>query len=357
MKRKQYIPVALIFVLAILVLIFYNPPTKYKTLNGETQGTYYNIKFEDRPSRNLHRKIDQQLEKFDLSLSSYKPNSIISKINNNQQEVKTDKYFRTVFNKAEEVYHLTDGAFDITVAPLVNAWGFGPKSSIKVDSSKIDSILNFVGMDKISLKKNYVVKSNPNVQLDVNAIAQGYSVDVICDFLERKSISNYLVEIGGEVRAKGINPKGEIWRIGIDKPFDNNFSPGKYVQAIIALNNKALATSGNYRKFHEIDGVKYSHSINPKTGYPINSRLLSTTVMAEDGITADAFATAFMIMGLQKSILFLSKHKEIDAYLIYNDDEGNYKSYITPGMKNSIKIEYSESKSDSTSVADTSKNQ
>ncbi|MBN2485091.1 MAG: FAD:protein FMN transferase [Bacteroidales bacterium] len=337
MKRKQLIPVAIIFSLAFVLLFFYKPLAVYKdTLHGDIQGTTYSITYEDRPGRNLQPRIEQLLHKFDMSLSLYEKKSVISRINRNEKNVKPDRFFKTVFHKAEEVYHLSNGAFDITVAPLVNAWGFGPEKKADVDSALIDSLLAFVGMEKISLEKGTIIKAHPSVQIDANAIAQGYSVDIVAEFLERKGIKNYLVEIGGELRAKGVNKKGEPWKIGIDKPVDNNFSPGENLQAILQLNNKSLATSGNYRKFFEKDGVKYAHSINPKTGYPIISRLLSATVMADDCITADAFATAFMVMGLEKSIVYVSNHPELNVYLVYSDDDGNFKTFMTPGMKECI---------------------
>lgn len=336
MKRKQYTPVALIFLLALALWLFYDPNLVYHSISGDTQGTRYNITYEDKAGRNLQPKIDQLLHKFDLSLSSYIDESIISKVNNNVEDVRLDRYFRTVFNKSEEIYHLTDGAFDITVASYVNAWGFGPQKGITVDSMAIDSIKPFVGMHNIELIGGNLKKSHPNVKVDVNAIAQGYSVDVVAEFLERKGINNYLIEIGGELLAKGVNKKGQKWKIGIDKPIDDNFATGQNLQAIIEISGKALATSGNYRKFYEKDGVKYVHSINPKTGYPVKSRLLSTTVIATDCMTADAFATAFMVMGLERSIMFLSHHKEIDAYLVYSDDKGNFRTFMTPGLKDSV---------------------
>ncbi len=273
------------------------------------------------------------LRKFDLSLSAYDEQSLISKINRNEPHVKLDKYFRKVFHKAEEVYHISGGAFDITIGRLASAWGFGPNTIITADSSIIDSLLQFVGMDKVSIEGNTIVKQHPNIRLDVNAIAQGYSIDVVAEFLDRKGIINYKVEIGGEVKSKGVNEKGNIWRIGIDKPIDNNMGPGQNLQAVVELENKSLATSGNYRNFYEKNGIKYSHCINPKTGYPVISRLLSATVMTDDCMTADAFATAFMIMGLEKSIILLSNQDTVKAYLIYSDENGNYKTYMTPGMK------------------------
>jgi FAD:protein FMN transferase len=333
MKRKQLAPIALIFVLAIILLIFYKPVTKYHKISGNTQGTTYHITYEDRPSRNLQPRIEQLLKKFDLSLSTYEPQSLISRINRNEPHIRLDRYFRKVYHKAEEVYHISGGDFDITVAPLVNAWGFGPKSGISADSATIDSLMQFVGMDKISIDGNTIVKKNPNVQLDVNAIAQGYSVDIVTEFLDRKGIPNYMVEIGGEVKAKGVNEKGQLWRIGVDKPFENNMVPGQNLQAIVELENRALATSGNYRKFYKKNGVKYAHSISPRTGYPVFSRLLSASVMTSDCMTADAYATAFMIMGLEKSIILLSNQDTVNAFLIYSDDEGNFKTYMTPGMK------------------------
>lgn len=333
MKRKQLAPIALIFVLAIILLIFYKPATKYHKISGNAQGTTYHITYEDRPGRDLQPRIEQLLKKFDLSLSTYDPQSLISRINRNEPHVRLDKYFRRVFHKAEEVYHISSGAFDITVAPLVNAWGFGPQSGVSADSATIDSLMQFVGMDKISIDGNTIIKKNPYVQLDVNAIAQGYSVDIVAEFLDRKGILNYMIEIGGEVKAKGVNEKGYLWRIGVDKPIENNMVPGQNLEAIIELENRALATSGNYRKFYEKNGVKYAHSINPKTGYPVFSRLLSVSVMTSDCMTADAYATAFMIMGLEKSIILLSNQDTVNAFLVYSDDEGNFKIYMTPGMK------------------------
>jgi thiamine biosynthesis lipoprotein len=335
MKIKQLAPIALMFALAVFLLIFYKPAVEYKKIHGQTQGTTYNITYEDRKGRELKPRIEMLLSKFDLSLSIYEPQSIISRINNNQ-DIRVDRNFRRVFHKAEEVYHISDGAFDITVGPLINAWGFGPKASISTDSITIDSILQFVGMDKIKLDGSYLIKEEPNIQLDVNAIAQGYSVDLVAEFLERKGIANYLVEIGGEVKTKGVNEKGNLWKIGIDKPIDNNYIAGKNLQAIIQLDNKSVATSGNYRKFYEKDGIKYAHSINPKTGYPVLSRLLSATVMSKDCMTADAYATAFMVMGLEKSIILLSDQNTIEAYFIYSDDNGNLKTYMTPGMKDAV---------------------
>ena len=320
---------------AFLILCFScNQKTEsdYISFGGFTQGTTYNITYESKDSSNFQNEIDLLLAEFDTSLSTYNSLSLISKINENETTV-TDFYFREVFEKAEEVYKASKGAFDITVAPLVNAWGFGFKNKEEITYAKIDSILEFVGFNKVCLKDSFIIKSDPRLMLDVNAIAQGYSVDIIAQFLEEKGVENYLVEIGGEVKTKGFNKKGNDWRIGIDKPIDNNNFPGENLQAIVNLSNKSLATSGNYRKFYERDGVKYSHTIDPKTGYPVTHSLLSTTVIANDCMTADAYATAFMVMGLEKAFNLSEELPEIEAIFIYNDENGKYKIKYTSYMQ------------------------
>ena len=322
----------------IFFVIFHrcNFPVEYSDISGITQGTTYHINYEYRTGKNLKNEIDSLLADFDQSLSTYLPGSIISKINNNDTSTIPDAHFIRVFKKSREVYENSNGAFDITVAPVVNAWGFGFTEKADVDSALIDSLLQYVGMDKVRLVGGKVVKQYPQTMLDVNAIAQGYSVDVVSVFLETLGIKNYLVEIGGEVRAKGKNKYGKIWTIGIDKPIDNNFMPGKNLQTKMRLENSSLATSGNYRSFFEKNGAKYVHTINPKTGFPVLSNLLSATVRADDCMTADAYATAFMVMGLEKSIEFLSEHPELQSYLVYSDDKGNFQSFVSEGLKSSI---------------------
>jgi thiamine biosynthesis lipoprotein len=311
------------------------PKTTYISFGGFTQGTTYHVTYESIDSIYYKDEIEYLLAEFDTSLSTYNFHSVISKINRNESD-KTDKYLNMVLQKAEEVFKLTNGAFDITVAPLVNAWGFGFKNKEEMSDAKVDSILDFIGFDKISIKDSIIIKCDPRIMLDMNAIAQGYSVDVIADFIEQKGITNYLVEIGGEVKTKGLNSKGKEWKIGIDKPFDNNFIPGENLQAIIKLTNKSLATSGNYRKFYERNGVKYSHTINPKTGYPVTHPLLSATVIANDCMTADAYATAFMVMGLEKASKLVEKLPNIEAYFIYSDENGDYQGKATPAIQELI---------------------
>ncbi len=337
---KKNLPKIIIIIVTIFLIIRlsqYRFPGNYIRLAGFTQGTTYHITYKSKDRQNLQDKIDTLLADFDRSLSAYLPGSIISGINQNDTTVLPDDHFLNVFQKALEVYQASDGAFDITVAPVVNAWGFGFTEKQDVDSNMIDSLLQFVGMKKIRLKNGKIIKDYPGTMLDVNAIAQGYSVDVVSDFLDKKGIRNYLVEIGGEVRTKGRNPEYKIWTIGIDKPLDNNFIPGEMLQTRLLLKNSSLATSGNYRKFYEQDGVKYAHSIDPKTGYPVLSNLLSVTVQAGDCMTADAWATAFMVMGLEKTIKFLEEHRELQAYLIYSDTDGNLRAYITKKLRRNIR--------------------
>ena len=230
---------------------------------------------------------------------------------------------------------MTDGAFDITVGPLVRAWGFGPDAHKSFTEAKRDSLIKLVGMSKVSLINGRLIKTDPRVCLDVNAIAQGFSVDVICRFFDNLGINNYLVEIGGELRAKG--KKGvNFWKIGIDKPTDNNMSPGETLQAIIKISDKALATSGNYRKFYVEDGIKYSHEIDPKTGYPAKNTLLSVTIIADECAIADGIATACMVMGKEKTIQFLGIHPEFEAYLVYSDDSGNFKTWTSEKLKSEL---------------------
>lgn len=304
---------------------------------GFTQGTTYSIVYEYSRKKNpdkMKSKVENILHDFDMSLSLWNDSSIISRINRNEN-VAVDSYFTEVFRKAAIISEMTDGSFDITVGPLVKAWGFGADAHKNFSETKRDSLLKLVGMDKVSLRNGRLIKTDPRVYLDVNAIAPGFSVDVICHFFDDQGIKNYLVEIGGEVRGKGTKA-GARWRIGIDKPEDNNMSPGETLQAIIKIGDKALATSGNYRKFYVQDGVKYSHHVDPKTGYTTMNNLLSISIIADECVLADGIATACMVMGKEKTIEFLGKHPELEAYLVYSDDEGNFKTWASEKLKNDI---------------------
>ena len=337
--KKLYLQ--LIIVAAILLVVFLigysHKKGEYMQIAGFTQGTTYHITYESKGGEDLKASIDSLLADFDRSLSTYLPTSLISRFNNNEKGLHADKKFTDVFIKSYEVFKKTDGAFDITVAPIVNALGFGTrKDTLNVDSTMIDSLLQYIGMEKVKLQGDTLVKTDSHVTLDVNALAQGYSVDVVVNYLENRKIKNYMVEIGGEIRARGKNEQGNYWRIGIDKPVDGNSIPGTELQSIVRLNDRSLATSGNYRKFYEKNGIKYVHTINPKTGYPVISNLLSATVVAKDCMTADAYATAFMVMGTDRSIAFLNENRFLDAYLIYSDEKGNFKVYYTKGLKKYI---------------------
>jgi len=323
------------FLLLLISTALYSQKEAMK-IEGEAQGTTYHISYFDTANRDFKPEIVQILKDFDLSVSTYIPNSIISKINSNQKNVVVDKYFIACFKKAKEVWKNTDGAFDPTVYPLVNAWGFGPGKKQKIEPQKIDSILKFVGFDLIKLKGKHIVKKDPRVQLDFNAFAQGYSVDVVSDFLNSKGITSYLVEIGGEVYAKDKKLDGSNWTVGVEKPIDNKESAND-LKALVKLENLAIATSGNYRRFIIENGVKYAHHIDPKTGYPTKNNLLSASIFAKECISSDANATGVLVMGLEKAKLFLAAHPELQAYLIYSDEKGNYQEYETSGLKSILK--------------------
>jgi len=306
----------------------------FSSFNGFTQGTTYSIIYQDQgkfSTEKLKEDVEKIFHSFDMSVSLYNDSSVISKINRNE-DVVPDTFFIEAFNKSEEISVLTGGAFDITVGPLVKAWGFGPDANKKFDRSKLDSLMKLVGYRKVSLINGRLVKENPGICLDVNAIAQGYSVDVICRYFDSLGIDSYLVEIGGEVRVKG-DKNGELWKIGIDRPYDNNMSPGADLQAIIKIKNRALSTSGNYRKFYIENGIKYSHTIDPETGYPAKNQLLSASIIARDCATADGIATACMVMGKERAIDFINLNSDFDAYFIYSDDNGNFLTWISENLK------------------------
>lgn len=337
------ISVLIIILFALVFLNYRNSSTI--VLNGFAQGTTYHIVYIpdfsvrfllQKNQFNFQEEIDSLLDRFNQSLSVYHPESVISRINKNDSLVEVDDLFEKVFQRASEVSSATNGAFDITIGPVVNTWGFGPGEKGKVDSVTIDSLLQFVGMDKVSIVAGRVVKTNPGIVIDVNAIAQGFSVDLVAALLENQGIDNYLVELGGEVKASGTKQKGELWLLGIDKPIDNNLIPGQDLQAKVSLHNRSLATSGNYRKFYEENGIKYSHTIDPETGFPVRHNLLSVTVIANDCMTADAYATAFMVMGLDKSIEMISQMENLEGYFIYAGEGGEFETYATEGFEEMI---------------------
>lgn len=309
----------------------------FSDFNGFAQGSTYRMIFENPGSFNvqdIQNEVEKLLHDFDMSLSLYEDSSLLCRINRNETDV-TDELFEEVFNKSKELSGLTDGYFDVTVGPLVKAWGFGPDARKNFSEETRDSLIQLVGIDKVDIQNGRIIKKDPRVSLDFNAIAQGYSVDIISRFFDRKGIKGYLVEIGGEVRVKG-DKGGAMWKIGIDKPEDNNMIPGNELQAVIKLKDRSLATSGNYRKFYVENGVKYSHTIDPKTGYPARNQLLSATILASDCATADGIATACMAMGKNKTIEFLEDNPEYEAFLVFSDDSGSFRTWSSGKLKKYI---------------------
>lgn len=304
-------------------------------IEGKAQGTTYHITYFDAEKRNFSAEITQLLQDFDKSVSTYDTSSIISKINRNVPNVVVDETFITCFKKAKEIHKNTNGAFDPTVYPLVNAWGFGPEKYDLVSKDLIDSLRQFVGFDKIKLKGNKIVKKDPRVRLDFNAFAQGYSVDLVAKLLKNHGIKNFIVEIGGEVYAEGKQADSNAWTVGIEEPLDNKISTNPFL-VLVEINQLAVATSGNYRRFTEVNGVKVVHHIDPITGYPTSNNLLSASIFSNECITSDATATGILVMGLEKAKIYLEKHKELEAILIYSDDNGDYQVYETNGAKRLI---------------------
>lgn len=324
------------FLLSLLSCGEQAPKKQKMVVDGHAQGTTYNIVYISEDGIDYQRAIDSTLIEIDNSLSTYQKRSIISKFNQADSIFEVDQMCTDVFNISKKVFEISEGAFDPTIAPIVNAWGFGFENLHATDSVTIDSLRMFVDFTKIAMNENNVIKEKKGMMLDFNAVAQGYSVDVLADLLETRGINNYLVEVGGELKAKGLNLNGTFWRIGIDKPLENLVE--RELEAIVNLENKALATSGNYRKFYEKNGMKHSHTINPKTGYPVNHNLLSATVISDNCGEADAFATVFMVVGLEDAKEIISKNKNLEALFIYSNENGHLQTFITDGLSNSIKL-------------------
>lgn len=292
----------------------------YLETRGSIFHTTYSVKYKH--THSLDEEITEKLALFDNSLNPFKTTSIISKVNNNEP-VQLDSFFVNVFNKSKEVSIDTDGMFDITVSPLINAWGFGFKNIDNVSPEMIDSLKQFVGFQKIRLENNKIVKDNPEIQINTSAIAKGYSTDIIAQLLESYGINNYMVDIGGEIRTKGLNAKGKCWQIGITQPVDKDIFDYEHLQTIIKLCDKSLATSGNYRNYYIRDGKRLAHTINPKTGYPSESNVLSVTIIANDCMTADAYATAFMLTDTATTRSIAQK-KDLSYLLILGTSDSTY---------------------------------
>ena len=330
-KLIWQLPFLLVLIVGTVIILQKQPP--FRTNEGMVFGTVYKITYQH--NDDLHKEIKEVLMDVDNALSPYNKNSIISKINHNQ-DTTLNEHFTHVFNLAQKISAETDGAFDISVAPLVNAWGFGFKHSIEIKPETIDSIRQFVGYQKIQINNGKIVKEDDRLMLDCSSIAKGYGVDRVANFLKSKGVKHYMVDIGGEVVLKGKNSRMKTWRIGINKPIEDSLSINQELQTILEISDIGMATSGNYRKFYYKDGKKYAHTIDPRLGHPIQHNILSATVIASDCTTADAYATAFMVMGLEKSKAFCEEHPELNAYFICSGEGDSHYIYYTPGMERFI---------------------
>lgn len=332
MKKQRKIifhSIALVLlIVASVVIIRQNSAMPYQINQGMVFGTFYKITYQY--DKNLQKEIEAQLKSVNDALSMFDKKSIITAVNNNEP-VKLNDMFVNVFKLAQSISEDTDGAFDITVAPLVNAWGFGYKSGALPSQQDIDSIRAFVGYQKVKLSGMRIQKEDARLTLDCSAIAKGYGTDVVARYFLREGIKNFMVEIGGEIVTHGVNPKRQQWSIGIEKPVEDSLAMKSELQTVLKVDDIAMATSGNYRNFYYKDGKKYAHTIDPKTGFPVQHNILSATVLAKQCAVADAYATAFMVMGLEKSKEVLARHKDLKAYLIY-DDNGKYGIWKSPGL-------------------------
>ncbi len=323
----------LLLVIGTVLIIRQQRNLPYQHNEGFVFGTVYHVTYQH--NKDLQEYIEAEMKKVDDALSTFNKNSILSKVNQNEP-VELNDMFKDVFNMAEQISKETDGAFDITVAPMVNAWGFGFKKGTPPTKHVVDSLKSLVGYQKVRLESGRIIKQDPRIMLDCSAIAKGYGVDVVANYLKKEGIENFIVEIGGEVVSSGISEKRLPWKIGVTKPVDDSIRQDQELQTILNVTNKAMATSGNYRNFYYKNGKKYAHTIDPKTGYPVQHGILSATVLADQCAVADAYATSFMVMGLDKTKEILKKHPELMVYIIYADSRGNNKIWYSPSMKDKI---------------------
>lgn len=319
---KKWIALGFAIIAAVLLLLLPNTPKKqYYHNQGHIFGTYYNIRYEG--SEDLHTAIQQRLQEFDHSLSMFNPQSVISKVNRNDSVV-TDSLFEAMYHEAHAISQLSGGAFDITVAPLVNAWGFGTKIQeprTKNQDINLDSIKSFVGYQHIRLNNHHLEKDDNRITLDASAIAKGYACDVVADLLRENGCQNLLVDIGGEVVLQGVNDKGNAWRVGITRPTIDATGAEKELQEVIASSDLCMATSGNYLQYYFVDGQRRSHTIDPRNGYPVQHSLLSATVTASTCMRADALATACMVLGEQAALDMINQTTDAACYLIIADSD------------------------------------
>lgn len=336
MKNKKLIwqlPFLTLLVVGTILIIRQQRSMPYQKSSDFIFGTTYHITYQC--DSDLTQSIKAELLKVDASLSPFNKGSVITAINENK-DVSPDEMFKEVFSLAMDISKETDGAFDITVAPLVNAWGFGFKNGSQPSHHLVDSLLQLVGYKKVSMADGKVKKQDPRIMLDCSAIAKGYGTDRVARLLRNRGVQNYMVEIGGEVVTSGVNPERLPWKIGVTKPTDDSLNTGHELQTILNLTDKSMATSGNYRNFYYKGGKKFAHTIDPKTGYPVQHSILSATVIAKSCAVADAYATSFMVMGLDKARQVLERHPELMAYFIYSDEKGEMAVWFSPSLLDKI---------------------
>ena len=333
-KLLWQLPFLTLLIIGSIFIITQQRSTPYQHNEGQVFGTFYHITYQN--DQDLQKEIEAELKKIDNSLSTFNKQSVISKVNNNEV-TKLDELFIEIFDKAKAISKETDGAFDITVAPLVNLWGFGFKQGTTPSKQQIDSLKQLVGYEKVSLiMGKRIKKTDQRIMLDCSAIAKGYGSDVIARLFKKYDIKNFMIEIGGEIVVSGNSESRVPWKIGVNKPIEDSTNTNTELQTALNITNKAMATSGNYRNFYYKGGKKFAHTIDPKTGYPVQHSLLSATVLAADCATADAYATAFMVMGMERSKKVLEKHKELMAYFIYSDHQGKLKVWYSPELEKKI---------------------
>lgn len=332
--KKWQLPFLAFLIAGTVIIVRQQRNAPYHHNQGVIFGTTYNIAYQH--DGDLGKEIKAELDRVDNSLSPFNERSVISAVNRGE-DIAVDKMFAEVFDKAIEVSRETHGAFDITVAPLVNLWGFGFKNGTTPTKHAIDSLLQLTGYHKVSLEDGHVKKADRRIMLDCSAIAKGYGSDAVARMLRAKGVKNFMVEIGGEVVTSGVSEKRVPWRIGVTKPTDDPLNDNSELQTILNVTDKAMATSGNYRNFYYKDGKKYAHTIDPATGRPVQHNILSATVLADDCATADAYATAFMVMGKEKAEDVLKHHPELMAYFIYSDDKGKNAVWYSPSLEEKIR--------------------
>ena len=335
-KKKQLlwqVPFLVLLVVGTVLIIRQQQSMPYQHHTGLVFGTVYNVTYQY--DQDLQQEIEAELKKVDAEFSMFNETSTVSKLNRGEHPALSGM-FLDVYKLAHRVSENTGGAFDITVAPLVNAWGFGFRNEQLPSSHQVDSLLQLVGYRHLELNGQTLRMGRPGMMLDFSAIAKGYGVDVVTRLLKRHGISNFMVEIGGEVTTRGVSPKRLPWRIGVTKPTDDSLQVSKEYQTVLNVTDRSMATSGNYRNFYYKDGRKYAHTIDPRNGYPVQHSLLSATVLAADCATADAYATSFMVMGMDGARRILEKEKGLMAYLIYTDRQGKLAVWFSPSLKDKL---------------------